>query len=94
MIVDDNALCCVLQMFRQLHHAYVEMLCNPFYIPGETITSRLITAVHILSALNSWSNLLCRLLGSAEKQISAQIGQLQSGCDNTKRRSALGGLKL
>jgi hypothetical protein len=26
-------------MFRQLHHAYVDMLCNPFYIPGEEITS-------------------------------------------------------
>jgi len=30
----------LLQMFRQLHNAYVDMLCNPFYIPGESITSR------------------------------------------------------
>ena len=28
------------QMFRQLHNAYVDMLCNPFYIPGESITSK------------------------------------------------------
>ncbi|XP_046570011.1 trafficking protein particle complex subunit 2-like protein isoform X2 [Haliotis rubra] len=27
-------------MFRKLHHAYVDMLCNPFYNPGENITSR------------------------------------------------------
>ena len=31
---------CVLQMFRKLHNAYVDMLCNPFYIPGEQITSK------------------------------------------------------
>ena len=24
----------VLQMFRKLRNAYVDMLCNPFYIPG------------------------------------------------------------
>lgn len=27
------------QMFRKLHNAYVDMLCNPFYTPGENITS-------------------------------------------------------
>lgn len=27
-------------MFRKLHNAYVDMLCNPFYIPGENITSK------------------------------------------------------
>ncbi|XP_022344322.1 trafficking protein particle complex subunit 2-like protein [Crassostrea virginica] len=26
-------------MFRKLHNAYVDMLCNPFYTPGENITS-------------------------------------------------------
>lgn len=26
-------------MFRKLHTSYADMLCNPFYIPGETITS-------------------------------------------------------
>jgi len=40
----------VLQMFRQLHNAYVDMLCNPFYIPGESITSRL-TIVQLCIAL-------------------------------------------
>jgi len=27
-------------MFRKLHNAYVDMLCNPFYIPGENVTSK------------------------------------------------------
>ncbi|KAJ8303253.1 hypothetical protein KUTeg_019649, partial [Tegillarca granosa] len=26
-------------MFRRLHNAYVDMLCNPFYTPGENIES-------------------------------------------------------
>jgi len=34
-------------MFRQLHHAYVDMLCNPFYVPGEAIVSRLLTDAFI-----------------------------------------------
>jgi len=40
---------CMFQMFRQLHHAYVDMLCNPFYIPGESISSRFqIVALRVL----------------------------------------------
>lgn len=27
-------------MFRKLHNAYVDMVCNPFYTPGENITSQ------------------------------------------------------
>ncbi|XP_070575566.1 trafficking protein particle complex subunit 2-like protein [Ptychodera flava] len=27
-------------MFRKLHNAYTDMLCNPFYTPGETVKSR------------------------------------------------------
>ncbi|ESN95910.1 hypothetical protein HELRODRAFT_126817, partial [Helobdella robusta] len=27
-------------MFRQLHNAYVELMSNPFYTPGESITSK------------------------------------------------------
>ncbi|XP_059163354.1 trafficking protein particle complex subunit 2-like protein [Physella acuta] len=27
-------------MFKKLHNAYVDMLCNPFYKPGENITSK------------------------------------------------------
>lgn len=27
-------------MFRKLHVAYTDMFCNPFYNPGENITSR------------------------------------------------------
>lgn len=27
-------------MFRKLHTAYTDMICNPFYIPGENITSK------------------------------------------------------
>lgn len=27
------------QMFRRLHGAYTDMVCNPFYVPGTTITS-------------------------------------------------------
>ncbi|XP_023224102.1 trafficking protein particle complex subunit 2-like protein [Centruroides sculpturatus] len=27
------------QMFRRLHGAYTDMVCNPFYIPGTSITS-------------------------------------------------------
>ncbi|XP_074646260.1 trafficking protein particle complex subunit 2-like protein [Tubulanus polymorphus] len=26
--------------FRKLHNAYVDMFCNPFYTPGENITSK------------------------------------------------------
>ncbi|XP_050545058.1 trafficking protein particle complex subunit 2-like protein [Daktulosphaira vitifoliae] len=26
-------------MFRKLHTAYTDLMCNPFYIPGEYITS-------------------------------------------------------
>ncbi|XP_077982556.1 trafficking protein particle complex subunit 2-like protein [Glandiceps talaboti] len=32
-------------MFRKLHNAYTDMLCNPFYIPGETVKSRLFDKV-------------------------------------------------
>ena len=28
------------QMFRRLHNMYTNVVCNPFYIPGEQITSR------------------------------------------------------
>ena len=27
-------------MFRKLHNAYVDMVCNPFYTPGENIVSK------------------------------------------------------
>ncbi|XP_052817059.1 trafficking protein particle complex subunit 2-like protein [Mya arenaria] len=27
-------------MFRKLHNAYVDMVCNPFYIPGDSISSK------------------------------------------------------
>ncbi|KAI0233391.1 Trafficking protein particle complex subunit 2-like protein [Lamellibrachia satsuma] len=27
-------------MFRKLHNAYVDMVCNPFYTPGEKIISK------------------------------------------------------
>ncbi|CAD5110729.1 DgyrCDS99 [Dimorphilus gyrociliatus] len=27
-------------MFRKLHSAYVDMVCNPFYEPGQTINSK------------------------------------------------------
>ncbi|XP_013382423.1 trafficking protein particle complex subunit 2-like protein [Lingula anatina] len=27
-------------MFRRLHNAYVDMMCNPFYTPGENISSK------------------------------------------------------
>lgn len=27
-------------MFRRLHNAYTDVVCNPFYIPGEAITSK------------------------------------------------------
>ncbi|XP_054711385.1 trafficking protein particle complex subunit 2-like protein [Uloborus diversus] len=28
------------QMFRKIHAAYADMVCNPFYVPGETISSK------------------------------------------------------
>ena len=28
------------QMFRKLHLAYTQLMCNPFYIPGDKITSK------------------------------------------------------
>ena len=31
-------------MFQKLHVAYTDMFCNPFYNPGENITSRFVTA--------------------------------------------------
>jgi len=30
------------QMFRKLHTAYTDLMCNPFYIPGDYITSELV----------------------------------------------------
>nr|CAG4638833.1 EOG090X0HN8 [Cyclestheria hislopi] len=27
-------------MFRKLHNAYTELICNPFYVPGDQITAR------------------------------------------------------
>lgn len=27
-------------MFRRLHNMYTNVVCNPFYVPGEQITSR------------------------------------------------------
>uniref|UniRef100_A0A1B6CAV6 Trafficking protein particle complex subunit n=1 Tax=Clastoptera arizonana TaxID=38151 RepID=A0A1B6CAV6_9HEMI len=30
----------VRSMFRKLHSAYTDVVCNPFYIPGDTITSK------------------------------------------------------
>jgi len=27
-------------MFRKLHNAYTELVCNPFYIPGDPITEK------------------------------------------------------
>lgn len=29
-----------LQMFRKLHSEYADIVCNPFYIPGEPICSK------------------------------------------------------
>ena len=31
-----------MQLFKNLHVAYADMLCNPFYTPGQKITSRYI----------------------------------------------------
>lgn len=28
------------QMFRKLHTAYTDVVCNPFYIPGDKIESK------------------------------------------------------
>lgn len=33
---------CFKKMFRKLHSAYVDMVCNPFYEPGQTINSKLV----------------------------------------------------
>ncbi|XP_015921466.1 trafficking protein particle complex subunit 2-like protein isoform X1 [Parasteatoda tepidariorum] len=33
------------QMFRRIHSAYADMVCNPFYLPGETISSKSFEAV-------------------------------------------------
>jgi len=27
-------------MFRKLHNAYTELICNPFYVPGDPIVSK------------------------------------------------------
>jgi len=32
-------------MFRKLHNAYTDVVCNPFYVPGEAITSKAFTKV-------------------------------------------------
>lgn len=29
-------------MFRRLHAAYTDVVCNPFYIPGDNIVSKLV----------------------------------------------------
>ncbi|KAK7071757.1 Trafficking protein particle complex subunit 2-like protein, partial [Halocaridina rubra] len=36
-ILRDNE---IRMMFRRLHNMYTNVVCNPFYIPGEQITSR------------------------------------------------------
>ena len=36
-------------MFRKLHNAYTDMVCNPFYVPGEKIMSKYVT-IHQLHA--------------------------------------------
>lgn len=32
-------------MFRKLHTAYTEVVCNPFYVPGDTIKSKMFDEV-------------------------------------------------
>ncbi|CAH1270857.1 TRAPPC2L [Branchiostoma lanceolatum] len=32
-------------MFRKLHNAYTDLVCNPFYTPGDRITSRVFEKV-------------------------------------------------
>lgn len=56
-------------MFRKLHVAYTDMFCNPFYNPGENITSRWdecivfilaaiqVSVVWIYDKVVNWSNL-------------------------------------
>ncbi|RZF33313.1 hypothetical protein LSTR_LSTR007658 [Laodelphax striatellus] len=33
------------KMFRKLHLAYTDTICNPFYVPGEMIASKKFEAV-------------------------------------------------
>ncbi|KAL1116790.1 hypothetical protein AAG570_005262, partial [Ranatra chinensis] len=35
-------------MFRKLHAAYMDVVCNPFHIPGDSIRSRYTNCVHNL----------------------------------------------
>jgi len=30
----------IFQIFRNLHLLYTDAICNPFYIPGESLTSK------------------------------------------------------
>lgn len=36
-------------MFRKLHTAYTDLMCNPFYIPGDYITSE-----YVLEKINTY----------------------------------------
>jgi len=36
-------------MFRKLHTAYTDLMCNPFYIPGDYITSE-----YVLAKINTY----------------------------------------
>jgi len=71
-------------MFRQLHHAYVDMLCNPFYIPGESITSRLPTVtlccVILVSSFLHMSTLWLLFIAVSFIDSSPSLGVVDSVC--------------
>lgn len=37
LVLRDNE---IRQMFRRIHSAYTDMVCDPFYVPGETVVSK------------------------------------------------------
>ena len=79
-----NSIVCAFQMFRQLHHAYVDMLCNPFYIPGESITSRLPTVtlccVILVSSFLHMSTLWLLFIAVSFIDSSPSLGVVDSVC--------------
>lgn len=45
-------------MFRKLHTAYTDLMCNPFYIPGDYITSELVFIKYLTLGDSSFLKIL------------------------------------
>nr|KAF6318992.1 trafficking protein particle complex 2 like [Pipistrellus kuhlii] len=58
-------------MFRKLHNSYTDVMCNPFYNPGDRIQSRQRVEGQV-SSLN-WTVSLCRAFDSMVTSMMIQV---------------------